>query len=433
MSVINQMLKDLDNRQKQSAGMQFATALHLRSATDNTSAQRREVMLWSVLLVCAVLLCLLLWQGGEINFPFPTAQQKKVVTTLSDPKVRQALQNLAIKDVQITNAGWQFHRSGAASLNLHFSRLPDEPITQTNKPNGETEFVMPSVNLEAALPILNAEDSPIESYQFNQRERDLVLTVKPAASVDLTISSKPTGTEEQVSWVLTATPVMEQVAETVKPVATVRKPVHTVNSSATDNHKPTIKKVKIPRASYQRALNYLQEARVAPAVTELQKVLQQNPADNESRELLANLYRQTGRSTEAIVLLQEGIKIDPSYLAFTRIYADSLIANGQLEQAARVLGNSAGYAQNDADYHALQAAVAQRLSRHQLAIGYYMKALEIQPKNGAWWMGLAISLEALDKNEAAAGAYAAAIDSGQLKSELLTYVNARLQSLERNK
>lgn len=435
MSVINQMLRDLDNRQNHSAGMSFMESMHLRSDAGSRVIRYREKYFWGVLFICSALLCLWLWQRNLTDYSFSTSGQSEAVKVLADP----ALQEIAARKtstVRVVGADWQFGRSGSASLILTLAGKPGQAVIQTALASGETEFVLPSVSMDTALPMLKVNDSPFESYRISQRDKDLVLTVKTADNATIATSLKQTESSDQARWVLTTTPIVEEPVrppEAVASVAVTKANTDSVKSSTADEFRRPPSGVKKVRASYQRALGYVQENRLNAAVGELQKVLQQDSSGNEARELLVTLYQQTGRSMEANVLLKEGIAANPSYLPFTRLYADDLITNGELEQAARVLKNAERYAIGDGDYNALQGAVAQRLSQHDQAVNFYMKALEAQPRNSAWWMGLAISLEALNKKEAAAGAYAAAIDSGRLNSKLLAYVNTRLRNLEQAK
>lgn len=433
MSVINQMLRDLDTRQSRSTGAGFIESMHLRSDAGNHAVQYKEKYFWGILLFCSVLLCLVLWQSNSIDYKLPVTRHVQAVKALTDPAFKQAVNRETDVVARVSGADWQFSRSGSVSLLLYLTEMPDKSVTQTMLDSGETEFVLPSVKMDASLPMLKVTESPIESYRVSQRDSNLVLTIKPSDNVTFTTALQQTGLANQNRWVLTAVPRTKEPVSVTKPVEKIRAPARISKSSEGVKIKQPVGSVKTVHASYQRALAYLQASRVSAAVDELQKVLAQNPSSNDARELLVSLYQQSGRAGEANILLKEGIATDPSYLAFTRLYADGLIAAGELEQADRVLNDSSAYAQHDGDYIALQAAVAQRLSRHSRAVNFYMQALEIQPKNSAWWMGLAISLETLDKKDAAAGAYAAAIDSGQLNSKLLAYVNSRLRNLEQHK
>jgi MSHA biogenesis protein MshN len=165
-------------------------------------------------------------------------------------------------------------------------------------------------------------------------------------------------------------------------------------------------------------------------IASLQKSLNMKPALHPARELLANIYLQSGRDTEAYMLLEQGIRLDQNHLPFVHIYAQALVARGRLLEAKRVLTAAEMPATANPEFYALSAAVHQRLGEHQQSVDYYMHALELQPKAGPWWLGLAISLEALDKASAAVGAYTEAKLSGSLSADLISYIDSRLAALE---
>ena len=432
MSVINQMLKDLDNRQMQSRSTPFLHAVPAGNTPLRTQNSIREKIYWGIILVCSALLVFFLWQYYDIDVHFPVAKQEQVTSALSDPSFRRALEHHPAA-VQVTGADWTIERSGRLGLLLQLSAHPAEDVVRKQQDSGETEFILPAVMLSTTLPVLNLKTTPLESYRVSQRDGNLVLSLLPTTP-DTQIDGRLqlSDSDGKASWLLTVTPAVKKpVAGTASPEI-IRKPVVPKNTSTGNTVvKQSDKPVRTVRASYERALRYLQINRVDQAVNELQKVLGDNQRDHAARELLANLYLQSGRSSEAGQLLQQGITLDPGYLPFTRMYADSLVAANELEQAATVLRQAEMYAQRDADFHAMQAAVAQRLAQHAAAVSYYMKALETKPDNGAWWMGMAISLETLNKKEAAAGAYATAVEQGGLNRELLAYVKSRLRALER--
>jgi MSHA biogenesis protein MshN len=94
------------------------------------------------------------------------------------------------------------------------------------------------------------------------------------------------------------------------------------------------------------------------------------------------------------------------------------------------LGKHAGGAVNDADYHAFDAAVLQRLGRHREAVAAYQSALRLAPRAGLWWMGLGISLQADSRGADALDAFRRARSAGGLNSDLLAFVDQRMKQLQ---
>jgi MSHA biogenesis protein MshN len=71
----------------------------------------------------------------------------------------------------------------------------------------------------------------------------------------------------------------------------------------------------------------------------------------------------------------------------------------------------------------------QRNNLHAEAVANYQAALQLQPGNGAWLMGIGISLQALRRTEEARTAYRQALDSKTLSPELKVFIQRKLDGL----
>jgi MSHA biogenesis protein MshN len=76
------------------------------------------------------------------------------------------------------------------------------------------------------------------------------------------------------------------------------------------------------------------------------------------------------------------------------------------------------------------ATLYQRAGRHPEAVEAYSRAVRLNPQQGRWWLGLAISLEAAQNHGAAADAYQRAVQSGGLDSASRQYAQQRLVLLK---
>jgi MSHA biogenesis protein MshN len=106
------------------------------------------------------------------------------------------------------------------------------------------------------------------------------------------------------------------------------------------------------------------------------------------------------------------------------------VERGDLAGAHDLLSRYAGSAANNADYHALDAAVLQRLGRHKDAVAAYQEALKLAPRAGVWWMGLAISLQADTRGAEALDAFTRAKAAGGLSPDLISFVDQRMKQLQ---
>jgi MSHA biogenesis protein MshN len=181
---------------------------------------------------------------------------------------------------------------------------------------------------------------------------------------------------------------------------------------------------------FQRAQARLVEARVGEAIVNLEAALQIDPQHEAARQTLASLLVENGRHADAMRHLQQGLALDPRQTGMAMLLARLQLEHGG--PAIDTLQTSLPYAQSNADYRALFAGILQRAGRHKEAVEHYTAAVQLQPQQGVWWMGLGISLHAEQRNAEAKAALTRARDSGRLSPELQNFVERKLQQVSVN-
>ena len=180
----------------------------------------------------------------------------------------------------------------------------------------------------------------------------------------------------------------------------------------------------------RRGVGLLGEGRQAEAERALQEALQFDPGQLRARETLAALYLNNGRHSEAQTLLAEGVRLSPRAVGLVQLYARLLVDQGELEMALTALQRARPSLEENLDYHALLAALYQRAGRHEPAAWTYRQLLAQRGTQAAWWMGLGISLEALGDTTPALEAYLKAHQLGAgLSPQVLAYLGSRIRVL----
>ena len=185
-------------------------------------------------------------------------------------------------------------------------------------------------------------------------------------------------------------------------------------------------------SEYRQAVDLLQKGRLPDAENHLKLALNASAVNTQARELLAGVMLQQGHWREAQQLLEDGIDKVPAHYPFAQLLARVYVEHGADQKALTVMEQSRGAAAGNPDYVAFQAALYQRVGKHAEAVKTYNEAIALNPQEGRSWLGLGISLEAVQDWNAAGAAYQRAIGSGTLDDKLLKYARQRLAAVQNN-
>lgn len=180
---------------------------------------------------------------------------------------------------------------------------------------------------------------------------------------------------------------------------------------------------------FRRAVGLMQQGRVTEAMEGYARVLSIEPGHEAARQAMVGLLIESKQMGEAERHLKEALKINPKQAGFAMMLSRIQVERGDLGLAIETLEKALPYGQNFPDYRAFLAALLQRQSRHQEAIGHYQAAVRASPGSGVWLMGLGISLEAENRLAEARDAFQRARDSHSLNPELTAFVDQRLRQM----
>lgn len=176
---------------------------------------------------------------------------------------------------------------------------------------------------------------------------------------------------------------------------------------------------------YRKAIAQVRAGRDAQARPLLVAALQAFPRHIAARQMLATLLSEAGQGREAEAVLNEGRAVAPDEAWFALALARLQATRGEsAAAAATLLGGQAGRGVN-AEYRATLAALLVNLGRHAEAARQYELALDLQPGQGTWWMGLGLALEAQGRVGEARTAFRRALAAGNLPDALLTFVREK--------
>lgn len=376
MSVINQMLKDLDRRQQEAEG----AAVYV--------APVRQQGWWMLVLtlLCTLALGILgwrtwiFWQQSQ-RASLPAAQ-------VEAPRTAPAVAPSAPLAVVATTQ--------AVSSAAPVAKVPAASAEST------AAIVAPSAAEQAPADeaVLAAEGNPEEALG------------------DETIPS-----DEELQPDLYAELAAEQSAEEAPAPAAPRKPgilkIETVELSDAE----------LATLAERKATTAMAKGRMEEAQDGYYEVLAHDPHNQGAREQLAGLLYGAGRLTEAAQVLEEGLRLDPAQADLRLLLARVAISGGDRQKALDWLTGYQPDIASNLDYYATWAGLAQELGQPVQASEMYVRLLRQQPDQGRWWLGLGVAEDGQGHRQRALDAYRNAQLHGNLGEASTQWLEQRIGQL----
>ena len=372
MSVINQMLKDLDKRQGEQV-----TDSNVTVPVTKKSSNTKLVAIIVIVILLVNIAGIFAWQLYAENQQLKTqAQQKQKVTNLATPKV---VNTAVVSDTPELVTDKLENKVATATVDKVMEPVATEAIADANKAtSNETEM-----NVVAPEPLLTASVNVVESPEKNT----------------------PAGHSK----------VKEQEKEVLE-----TKPTLTISRSQLSPK--MLSEKKITEAERAMEVNDL-----AKAESLFEEVLLLIPEHETARKQLAALWYGKKAYQDAVNLLSQGIAIAPQSEEMRLMSARIYFEQGRARQALNLLSpinNS-----QRVDLQVLIANIASEINEYKSAENAYRKLLVLEPNAGRWWLGLAVSLDSQGQFKLASNAYDEAITKGNLSSNALQFARQRVAEL----
>lgn len=180
---------------------------------------------------------------------------------------------------------------------------------------------------------------------------------------------------------------------------------------------------------YQDAINLAAQNQISSAIEKLKSITRIYPNYQDARLALATLYLKNNDRSDAVRLLADGLTLDPDNVPITLLYARALMMGHHNADALSALNTIHDIANNNSTYIDLLASVQQSLGNYSQAISAYQSLLNQNPANPRWLINLGVSLEKNNQKTDALAAYKKADATGELPSDLQSYVRQRIHYL----
>lgn len=470
MSLINQMLKDLDKRRRQGessadkgipAGVQqlqpSVGIMSKKRAVNLAISPRIRLLILLVIGVVAGKFGWNYWQdwqtqpvtqkhslAGEVHYVLSALKQYIHHKKPSQPASSSmaTLSQLEALLTEVTVSMPSMHT--LHTLTTHVAEKPDvalpKNITVQKIPNGAQVIFHLSANpvykvneipsqhqltvvlADAKWPLQDfpAPIAPIKDITVTHHQRDTLITVQmePNTQVADMLVEKPEGNQLHFAFV-------HSNANT--------SPSAWLNQTVSGNgikKAPVLSPVEIASRDYARALKMADRHDLAGAVVLLKKILDNVPEFHDARETLTVIYLKQKHYRQAQRLLGDGLRIAPEQVAFLNLQARLLVATGKRQRAIHLLQQHSPSIDTYPDYYAFLAALYQQNGDYLISAKLYDELVKIQPNNGLWWLGKAIGLNAYGQRGAALHAYKQAEVAPNLTPQLRAYVEEQIVKLQ---
>ncbi|MDP1633562.1 MAG: tetratricopeptide repeat protein [Gallionellaceae bacterium] len=297
-----------------------------------------------------------------------------------------------------------------------------------------------------AVPVAVLND---EKYQLVSGLSDASAVSMPASAGDLAALPRIEAPASKLSFELVSIPLPgslrsvptasgspEAVAEPIRMIPVPREPAASIarspSKAATSQAIDPLKQIS-PRQhaenEFNRATQAAQQGKPEEAVAGYERALRLDPLYHDARRSLAGVLLALQRNADAERVLQEGLKRDTRETSFAMLLARLQVERNDIPLALETLQKTLPHADRQPEYHAFVAALLQRQDRHKEAITHFQIALQLAPANGVWWMGVGISMQAVERVDDAREAYQRALATQSLSAELTAYVQNKLKEL----
>lgn len=388
MSLVNDMLRDLDQRRKETGGS--SGAVRLTPASEYASDSRK--ILLPLVLFGLVLASGAIWyywtqlsqSGNEQRLDIQlqpslveATPASEVIATDTNETISQASTSIALQPSVVELAN---NEPVATATPESITARTEQPAPVNNN------IVQPTAEPVVSPPISAALE--LDAVVISEGEPEIV------DAVELAETAIPDLLDNNIS-------------ESIKDA-----PEYTTEQRDT--------------IAVQEALQLISSGKTIDAYAILGEHIASNRYAHQSRETYAKLLMSRGGVEEAYALVEAGLALAPNHRGFKKVKARLLMANGLIGEAVDILISRAPDVTEDAEYHDLLASAQLSSKDYEGAVISYKGLVQTDQSQGKWWYGFAASQDALGNFNAARQAYLQAIQYSNLSANLRRRSQERL-------
>jgi MSHA biogenesis protein MshN len=377
MSVVNKMLKDLEARQPKT---------HEINADYQVPQKKQSKLFFLVLLILSI--AAITFSLADINQLFGENKNTDVTATVNSQHLSSAS---SIKKMSILTETAQIKEqvqpqiaATPPSKDTIELVIAETDITSTIKVPADEKIL--STRLEMAIDSsVSLQKRKTKNIQFQEKQINLLDNNE----------LKSPGTPEQTTS-------------------------FTMTGSSQENNTSSLK---------QRIAESLNNDNLDLAQSLLRELLETQPVNIKARKKLASLLFAQGNYTQSRQLLVRGIELHTTQSGLRLMLARLYMVQKEPSLAMNILSEFEPSRDNQTEYLAYRAALAQQLKQTKLAKTDYQNLTRIDSDNAKWWLGLAIAEDQLGEMNMAIKSYNKANSLGQLQGSVNEFIQQRIKVL----
>lgn len=382
MSVINQMLKDLDGRQAEHSH----TSTHTEALQVQNRNKNRLVLL--VLSLILLVLIVIAWQlFAQRVQPKPEPLHKNKFSTVQPENTEIAIDNAA--GTQTTA------KEKDAFEHIAQAEVTKESPARNSQPS-EPQLAEP---LEKSTKVESVKEAPNLTKKITTKQASVATGKEQSTS------------ESSKAENLSASDVAE--AEKEEPALSI-------------SHKKMSPKDLVAQ-KMRRVEAHINEGNTKQAEALLEEVLLIDPKHIMARKQLAALWFGRQDFVAAHNLLSQGIALMPEYHDYRLMKARIYLKESKINQAVNTL--MAMSHTESVEYQSVLATAAQQVKRHDVAKDAFKQLTVLEPTKGRWWLGLGTTFDSQGDFKQAKLAYRQALTVSNLSENAQQFIRQRLTIL----
>jgi len=404
MSVINQMLKDLEERAPEPG------RVSLQSIAPKKTATLKIILLTTAVLLSLNALGFYIWNLQKTQIQSAPKKQKLVnLTTTPVHEEQTQAQAIALQ------APAEVKKKAIVNL-VHQSKAqlkPESKLEPETKPS--------------SLPIAQRSQSEVQAEATQEPTKGGTFAPNISDELDKKEHIQQTQVTEQAQ-------VIEQTQfagtelvniEVLPPTNTTAKANGSRGQISVSRRQLTSSELIVQKLA--RAEKSINNNDIIKAEQLFEDILIIDPNQKQARKKLAALWFGRQAYQQAVNLLSQGIAIDKFDSEMRLMKAQIQLKQGQETAAYNTLKPLASIEQKE--YQVMLANIAQKIEQYSSAIMAYQVLIKMQPDSGRWYLGLAIVYDKNSQFSLAVNAYALALTKADLSASSVKFAKQRMQAL----